>query len=66
VAFALGAVIFVIVGQAALPALLLIAVLAFAGLADGAIRPSRHMVVSAVTPPGASATILAAWRQHPA
>jgi MFS family permease len=57
VAFALGAVTFVIVGQAALPALLLIAVLAFAGLADGAIRPSRDMVVSAVTPAGASGKV---------
>jgi len=53
--FGLGvtAVAVVLIGSVDLGALLLIAVMSFAGLCAGMVMPSRDMIVRGVTPPGA-------------
>lgn len=52
VGFGTTAVLILLVGNIAMPLLLLIAVLAVAGVLHGMIMPSRDMLVRAVTPPG--------------
>ena len=56
-AFAATAVIIALVGSVALPALLLIGLLATAGLLQGVIRPARDMLVHAAAPQGATGKV---------
>lgn len=52
-----AALLILIMGLAALPALALIAVFSVAGLTQGVVRPARDMVVRAITPVGASGKV---------
>ena len=58
-AMAGSAVLFFLVGNAQLPVLALIAVFAAVGLLQGTVRPSRDMMVRAVTPKGATGRVFA-------
>ena len=58
-AMAGSAVLFFLVGNAQLPVLALIAVFAAVGLLQGSVRPSRDMMVRAVTPKGATGRVFA-------
>lgn len=58
-AMAGSAVLFFLVGKAQLPVLALIAVFAAVGLLQGSVRPSRDMMVRAVTPKGATGRVFA-------
>ncbi len=52
-----AALMILVMGLAALPALALIAVFSVAGLTQGVVRPARDMVVRAITPAGASGKV---------
>jgi MFS family permease len=52
-----SAILLLLVGQAQLPYLVLIAVFVAVGLMQGVVRPSRDMMVRAVTPPGATGRV---------
>jgi MFS family permease len=54
-----SAVLLLFVGSAQLPLLALIAVFAAVGLLQGSVRPSRDMMVRAVTPKGATGRVFA-------
>jgi MFS family permease len=54
-----SAVLLLVVGGAQLPVLALIAVFAAIGLLQGSVRPSRDMMVRAVTPKGATGRVFA-------
>jgi MFS family permease len=58
-AMAGSALLFFVVGNAQLPVLALIAVFAAVGLLQGSVRPSRDMMVRAVTPKGATGRVFA-------
>ncbi len=57
VAMSCAALLILVMGLAALPALALIAVFSVAGLTQGVVRPARDMVVRAITPAGASGKV---------
>ncbi len=57
VAMSCAALLILVMGLAALPALALIAVFSAAGLIQGVVRPARDMVVRAITPAGASGKV---------
>ena len=57
VAMLFAALLILVMGLAALPALALIAVFSAAGLTQGVVRPARDMVVRAITPAGASGKV---------
>jgi MFS family permease len=56
-AIGIAALLVMIAGIAALPVVILAALLATAGFAQGSTRPSRDMMVRAVTPPGATGKV---------
>jgi len=56
-AFAVTAAIIALAGSMSLPAVLLIALFAVAGLCQGVIRPARDMMVHAIAPKGATGRI---------
>jgi MFS family permease len=58
-AMAGSAVLFFLVGNAQLPVLALILVFGTVGLMQGSVRPSRDMMVRAVTPKGATGRVFA-------
>jgi FSR family fosmidomycin resistance protein-like MFS transporter len=57
VGFCLAAGVLVLIGLISLPIAGVVAAMAFVGLTSGAIRPSRDMLVRAVTPAGSVGTV---------